>query len=353
MLVSTPENIFYLTGLADWGYFAPVMLVLPARGEPVMVTRDNKRITIDQRVTDARFEGHSDSETVADGVARVLAGRPQPRQVGVEMWSSGLPHGLARNLMAALPAARWVDVTGLVDDLRHIKSPAEQGYVREAARITDLAMTAAVETVGEGVTEAEVAAACQHAMLEAGSTFPGMGPMVRSSARLGEEHATWSDARLQAGDAVLLELSGCVARYHAPAGRLVHVGRAPDEAHAMAAVAREAFHAVLDALRDGVAARDVYAAWQAVVDRAGVGQYRRHHCGYLVGIGFPPSWLGGIRPEGLRHDSDFVIRAGMTFHAHSWLLGTGHGDFFLSNTVLLSDSGPEVLTHTPMEVMVR
>src|SRR3546814_17258378 len=88
-------------------------------------------------------------------------------------------------------------------------------------------------------------------MIEAGGTFPGFGPFIRSTRRLGEEHTTWSDAVLAEGDAVFLELSGCVGRYHAPLGRLVHVGRLPDGTAEMAAVCQEAFGAVLSALRPG------------------------------------------------------------------------------------------------------
>jgi Xaa-Pro dipeptidase len=352
LLVSTPENICYLSGLHDWGFFAPVMLVIPAEGEPVVVTRANKKVTVANQVTNARFEGHSDSETVADGVARVVMGLPVPSVVGVEMWSFGLPHGLARALETVLPPP-WVDASGLVDTIRHVMSPAERSCIRDAARITDVAMKAAVDTVHEGASEADVAAACQNAMIEAGSTFPGFGPFVRSSPRIDEEHSTWSDARLQDGDVVLFEVSGCVARYHAPVGRLVHVGHAPEAAYAMAAIARDAFDAVVDVLRDGVLAKDVYAAWQQVLDRAGLAHHQRHHCGYMVGIGMPPSWLGGIRPQGLRHDSELVVRTGMAFSVHSWLMNTGKGDFFLSNTVLLEESGPQVLTDMPMGVTVR
>src|SRR3546814_12443126 len=90
------------------------------------------------------------------------------------------------------------------------------------------------------------------------------------------------------GDAVFLVLAGCVGRYPGPLGRLVHVGRLADGTAEMAAVCQGAFGAVLAALRPGALAREVYAAWQAVVDRAGLGHYRRHHCGYAVGIGMPP-----------------------------------------------------------------
>jgi Xaa-Pro dipeptidase len=113
---------------------------------------------------------------------------------------------------------------------------------------------------------------------------------------------------------VLLELAGCVSRYHAPMGRLIHLGRICDEDAKMAEISIRAFEASLAGLRPGRKAREVYADWQAVVDDAGMPHYRRHHCGYLVGIGFPPSWTGGNQVTGLRHDSDLEIREGMTFH---------------------------------------
>src|SRR3546814_342120 len=197
-------------------------------------------------------------------------------------------------------------------------------------------------------------------MIEAGGTFPGFGPFIRSTRRLGEEHTTWSDAVLAEGDAVFLELSGCVGRYHAPLGRLVHVGRLPDGTAEMAAVCQEAFGAVLAALRPGALAREVYAAWQAVVDRAGLGHYRRHHCGYAVGIGMPPSWTGGNSVTGLRSDGDMALRSGMTFHILSWLMGAGQmgagqgrGDYFVSDTVLLGEAGAAVLPRTPTAPTVR
>lgn len=352
VLVSTPENIYYLSGLSDWGFFAPVMLVVPLEGDLVVATRDNKAATVRRQVAVAGFEGHSDSETVADAVTRVVLTQGRARdRIGLEMWSSGLSHGLASRLRALLPDATWEDASGLVDGLRAVMSPAEQDYVRRAAELTDAAMAAALDVVDVGASEAEIAAECQRVITE-GGTFPGFGPFVRSGDRLDAEHSTWTDRRLRRGDRVLFEVSGCVARYHAPVGRLVHVGHAPDGAHAMAAVAREAFAAARDALADGVPARDVYAAWHAVLDRAGLGRFHRHHCGYMVGIGMPPSWMGGTAVTGLRPDSDLVVRTGMAFSIHSWLMETGRGDFFLSNTVLLTDDGPEQLTRSPVAVAV-
>jgi Xaa-Pro dipeptidase len=344
---AAPENVFYLTGLDHWGYFAPHLLLVPAEGEPVLVTRAMERVTVEKQVAAARFRGHSDSETAADLMARVLAERRLGgRRIGLEFWTAGLSHGLAASLMAQAEG-RWEDVSGLLDRMRLVKSPAEQALMRRAAAVTDAAADAAIRAIAEGAAECEVAAECVAAMIRAGGHPPGFGPFIRPAARLGEEHTTWGAGRYRAGEPVFIELSGCVSRYHAPLGRLVQIGPVRDEDARMAEVTARAFEAAVAALRPGARAGEVYAAWQGVVDAAGLPHYRRHHCGYCVGIGQPPSWSGGNSVTGLRHDSDLEIAPGMSFHVLSWLMGTGQGDHFLSDTVLLAESGPEVLTRTP------
>jgi Xaa-Pro dipeptidase len=350
---ASPENIFYLTGLDHWGYFAPHLLIVPLDGRPVLVTRAMERVTIEKQVRAAEFRGHSDSETAADLAARALvelglAGK----RIGLEYWTSGLSHGLALRLEGQFPA-RWEDISNLVDAMRRVKSPEEQALMRRAAAVTDAAAGAAIAAIRDGAAEQEVAAECVAAMIRAGGHAPGFGPFIRPAARLGEEHTTWGDGVYRAGEPVFLELSGCISRYHAPLGRLVRVGSIKDEDAAMADVTARAFGAVVKALKPGVKARDVYAAWQAIVDEAGLSHYRRHHCGYLVGVGQPPSWTGGNSVTGLRHDSDLVIETGMSFHILSWLMGTGRGDDFVSNTVLLTEAGAEVLTRTSGGPIIR
>jgi Xaa-Pro dipeptidase len=76
LLLSAPENIFYLTGLDHWGYFAPHVVILPIEGEMVLVTRGMEKVTIANQVANARFEGHGDHESAADAVGRALAADP-------------------------------------------------------------------------------------------------------------------------------------------------------------------------------------------------------------------------------------------------------------------------------------
>jgi Xaa-Pro dipeptidase len=351
-VVATPENVFYLTGLDHWGYFAPHLLIVPLLETPILVTRAIERVTIEKQVTTAIFRGHSDAETAADVAGRVLSDlRLTNKRIGLEYWTSGLSHGLASSLKQAVPA-EWIDVSGVVDELRLVKSTAEQELLRRAATVTEAAATAAIAAIREGAAEGDVAAECLAAMARVGGHPPGFGPFIRPQSRLGEEHATWGDANLRE-ESVFLELSGCVSRYHAPIGRLVRVGRFSDKDVSMAAIAQKAFDAAVASLRPGRKAKEVYQAWQNVVDDAGLRHYRRHHCGYCVGIGIPPSWTGGNAVVGIRSDSDLIIRSGMTFHVLSWLMNTGRGNHFLSNAVLVSATGAELLTPSLPNIIMK
>jgi Xaa-Pro dipeptidase len=355
LVVSVPENIYYLTGLDHWGWFACHLLIVPVEGEPLLLARGMERATAEAMVSNARFLGHADHEDIADLAVDALAGAGLAEaRLGLEMRSLFLTPRIADAVRSGTPRAAWTDASGLVDASRRVLSRRERVHLRAAARAADAGTVAAIEAVRDGAADHAVAAECHRAMIAAGSEYPGFGPFIRPGARLAEEHTTWRGDVFRSGDAVFLEIAAAVAKYQAPMGRLVYVGRAPDGADGMAELARDGMRAIVAALRPGARAGDVYAAWHAVAAGAGLPAYHRHHCGYLVGIGFPPSWTGGSMVSGLAPGSELRIEAGMAVHAHSWFAGTGRPDFFISNTVLVEDEGAEVLTReTPETLLLR
>ena len=355
LVVSVPENIYYLTGLDHWGFFACHVLVVPVEGTLALACRAMERITVENQVGNAEFYGHADTEELSDYVLKMLADRGLSRaRLGIEKRSLFMTPRIYELIIAGAPEADWSDGSGIIDELRLVKSPLEQDYTRRAAAAADAGTLAAIDAIRDGASDYEIAAECNRAMILAGSEYPGFGPFIRPTTRLGEEHTTWRGDVFHNGDAVFLEIGGAYRKYQAPMGRLVYVGAAPKGAEESAALAIRGMQAICDALRPGATAGEVYQAWKDVADSAGLVDYHRHHCGYMVGIGFPPSWTGGSMVTSLQPGSTREIKVGMTFHAHSWFTNTDVVDYFISNTVMLTDGGAVNLTsNTPQTLIVR
>lgn len=351
LLITIPENIYYLVGLDHFGYFAFHMLVISARGDPVLVARSMEHVTIDRDVPDVRFEGYGDHDDLPRHCLDVVeSAAPGARRVGMEESSLYLISTVAHAMRDRFESV--VDASDLVTARRLVQSPPELDVTRRSAEISDAMIGAAIEAAGAGVSEREIASAAVETMMSAGGEPPAFWPFVRCTSRFNEDHTTWTDYPLRGGDALFLELSGSVGRYHAPMGRIVFVGDLPEGSEFVSEVCLEAFEAARLAAVPGTEARQVYGAWQAVLDGAGLSRYRRHHCGYATGIGFPPSWSGNGVPRALRPHSRTKLEEGMVFHLMSWMMETGVGDYFVSDPVVIGPAGAELLSVTPQGIKV-
>lgn len=340
--VASPECIYYLTGLDHLGYFSFTLLVVPVDGSPTILTREMERPTVRAQLGGCRHVAFADGADAAAVAANELAALPDG-VLGVEEGSMFFPPAIRARIAAEMPRRSVADATTLLSDLRAVKSPEEIEHVRSAATVSDEAMRAVLQTAGVGVAERDLAAAAQATMFTAGGQQPGFAPLIRPLWMLDQEHVSWGDRTLRAGDGLFVELSGCVRRYHAPLSRTIYLGSLPHGAAEAHHTALDGLAAAQRALRPGVPTGEVFAAWQRAVGGA-----RRHHCGYLVGIGFPPSWVGGGEVLGIRPGGTTLVESGMTFHLMSWV----HGHV-VSDTALVTNSATELLTTTPHSLTVR
>jgi Xaa-Pro dipeptidase len=353
LLLSSPDDIYYLTGLNHDGHFALTALIVPRSGSPLLIIREMERPTLAAQLDGCEPVTYRDDQEPGAFVVSALTRVCDGGTVGVDRRSMSLTPAVWDVLRERLPDVRWVDADEVVRALRAVKSDAELSHMQRAAAISMRAIEAAIAAAGPEISEREVAAALYRELIAAGSDQPGVVPLVRSGPTIAHEHVTWSDRRLVAGDTLFIELSAAVARYHAPLSRLVYIARAPDGIERSHAASRAGLEAIVSTLRPGARAGEVYAAWQRAINAAlGHDRHRRHHCGYVVGIGFPPSWSGSGTPVGLRDGSQMEIRAGMTFHVFSWILGQDIPDFGTSDTVVVTADGCELLTTTRRDPIV-
>ena len=352
-LITSPENIYYLIGLDHQGYFGPHILIVPRKDEMIIVARAHEVTTCERQASNATFKGYSDTEEAGQFVSNILKKMNLANaNIGIQKASLCFPPTISDSLKDNLPEVKWGDANEIVESFRIVKSPREIEYIKKAASISDKMMQTAINTAGEGTSEKEIAACIHGVMIREGGEPPGFGPFIRSAERLPYEHEIWSDRILQKADQVILEMAASFKRYHSPMGRLVYVDKAPKGTTEVEHICIEAQNETIKSMKPGASFAEVYNTWQDVVDRNGLSHYRRHHCGYSVGIAFHPSWTGGIGVVSLHDKSDLVIKSGMVFHKLSWLLGCGKGDYFVSDTVYVNENGGERLTNTSRNLSI-
>src|SRR5262249_14843022 len=134
LLVSGPENQYYLTGYETTGFHSfPQTLIFPRREPPLLVTRRLEQGNADAAYS-LRCRGYRDDEDPADALATALRDLGLADSLlGVEKATPWLIVRLYEGLRRALPTATLEDASGVVELMRAVKSPAELAYMRQAA----------------------------------------------------------------------------------------------------------------------------------------------------------------------------------------------------------------------------
>src|SRR5512132_1269107 len=160
MLVSIPENIYYLTGYDSLGYFAFQMVGVPRDGDPFMFMREIEA----DHVLDLGLISDVTTYNDRDDAIAVLRDTLDKRgflgkAIGIEKDAWFFPPGRAERMQQSFEVSELHDAAGVVEGLRMLKSDAEIAYIRRAATIADEGIRAGFAAAKPGVSEGDVAAA--------------------------------------------------------------------------------------------------------------------------------------------------------------------------------------------------
>jgi len=335
VLLSGPENIFYLVGQQTPGYYSFQSLCVPADGEPFHVLRGLEAMNARLNTYLPDILGYADDEHPAAALAAVLRERGwQGKRVGIDRNGWFLTVNLYERLVQEF--GPLLDASGLVEPLRRVKSPLEIEQMDEAGRANDEGMRAGLAATVDGATENDIAAAIMAASIKAGGEYVGMEPFVPSGPRSGIPHTTWRRRRIDPGDVAVLETAACYNRYHAALFRTVAVGVVPQLALDMYEACAEGLEVAIEKLRPGNTCADVHNAVQAVIDRHGYTAGYRKRTGYSMGISFAPDWGEG-NILSLFRGVDVPLESGMVFHVPITLREYNRFTVAVSETVMVTN----------------
>lgn len=242
------------------------------------------------------------------------------------------------------------------------KSPAELDTMREAGRITAMALRVVGDAVRPGITTAELDALAEAAIRDAGAApafkgYQGFPATLCTSVDAQVVHGIPGTRALREGEIVSVDCGAIVDGYYGDSAMTFPVGVASEEARRLMDATRRSLDAGIARCIPGMRLHDISAAVQDVAEGAGFSVVREY-VGHGIGRAMhedpqvPNYGQAGTGPTlkvGMVLAIEPMINAGradVRSLDDGWTVVTSDGSLsaHFEHTVAITEDGPRILT---------
>ncbi len=336
MIISSPSNIFYLTGCLIIPGERLLALYLNRDGSHKIFINDLFTVPEDIGVEKVRF---SDSD---DYLSILSSHIDHSTTLGVD---KNFPARFLLPLMEKKAAADYVLASDCVDNERACKDAQEQGIMRKASEINDMAMKEFIKLIKPGVTERQVAEPMEKIYRRLGADGYSFPPLVAFGKNAAEGHHTPDDTPLKDGDCVLIDVGCRKDGYCSDMTRTFFYRSVSSHAKEVYGIVLKANRAAEAMIYPGVRFCDIDRTARDVIKKAGYGKEFTHRLGHSIGI--------EVHENGDVSSSNCdEIKPGMTFSIEPGIYVEGEVGVRIEDLVLVTETGCEVLNHDTKELKI-
>ena len=355
-------NMYYLTGYDAWSfYYAQCVLVHADLDEPLCFVRA-------QDAGGAFIKTYLKKENIIiynenyihkwpkhpyDYLVQIIKERKWDKlSIGLEMDAHYFTAFCYEKIKNGLPNAKIKDSERLVNWVRLVKSEAEINYMKSAALITEKAMHTAMNVINIDVRQCDAVGEIQKSLFygteNVGGEYASITTLLPTGPGTSASHLTATQDKFKNGESTIIEISGCVKRYHAPLARTVQLGKPePKKVDAMNATI-EALNSGINVVKPGNLANDVAQEFWKVLDKYKIKKESR--TGYSIGIGYPPDW--GEHTLNIYKGDMTVLKPNVTFHMIA-VMQFGDWGVEASESIRVTENGNELLNNFPKELHIK
>lgn len=283
-------------------------------------------------------------EVVVGTVRELGATEPEVGVVGLD----ALAANLWDQLRSLLPNAEFRRCDEELGVLRRVKSAAERDAIRSACAMGRRAVSAFLDILGPGVSEAEaVAAATSEVSRSGGAVYlTAVSSGAMSWSYTSDPLPGFSGRSLADGDLVRFDLVAVLDGYLTDFGRTTVIGEPSADQRRLLDALHGGLDAAIDVIRPGIPVRDVVQAGDEALADRGVALDPGATDGMVAA--YPPHWghglgLGWERPWFIDSE-ELVIEEGMYLAIERSIVSAGVGTAAAEQDLLVGPDGPELLT---------
>ena len=299
-LITDDDNVYYLTGYYDYLHMEfgrPTILVVPRDGPSLLITPTIDLNTAQSAARVDKIAAWNDGMG-AEWRTELPAAVKGATLIGIE--PDHMP-ALVRRYVDELVGTQYlISITPILSEMRMIKSTQELQLARHAGQVANAMMDAGRAAIGDCVPEYEIAIATSQAgtrkaaeLMTAHYGDVDMSPnthflqIMASGETITKTHHRATTRIMRRGEPVFLCFCGMTNFHRFKLGfdRTFWIGEMMDPSQAAVyEVALASQQAALDALRPGVTAESVHAAYAEVIQ--GAGYEYPFRCGRATGFSF-------------------------------------------------------------------
>lgn len=353
-----PQNTFYFSGFNPVLYSHPVIVVIPAEGEAVLLVHclRAEHSRLEACVNDIRLFGAWGTQKAiapdAFGALKIICDdlKISGKRIGYE--GDFLSLRQFAQMKEKTAAKELMDVSDMLLYARMIKDEYEICMIKLAGYLTNVGMQAAIENIRD--SEIAVSVAAETAMREAwkrdlpeyemagfGNTEGGIINALWCYSLSGYRVANACDCptarKPEEGEICLPVVWAVCNGYHAENEKTVIIGALDSHYGKMYDACMEARRRTLEVMRAGVAVKEVYHAAVSAFIEAGQEDNLPGRIGHGMGQSLHET-------PSLSKNSDLILENGMVVTVEPGLCFPGWGEIRHSDTVVVRDTGVEHLT---------
>jgi Xaa-Pro dipeptidase len=345
VLVESGPSLDYYTGVRWWRSERLTGVVIPAEGDPIVVTPFFEAPSIKEMLevpAEVRTwqEDEEPLKLVADFLKeRKVAGSPIAFEETNRFW-------IEDRLKQQLPRVPIVSANPVVRAQRMIKSPTELALMQAANDIMLVSLRYAGERTREGMIPADIDAMIAAVHKKMGSAYDGGLVLIGEASAY--PHGSKQPHVVKRGDVVLLDCTGAVHGYQADISRTYVVGEPSAEQRKLWDQVHRGQQIAIAAAKVGVPAGSVDDAVRKVYESWGFGPGYRlpglsHRTGHGIGMEVH-------EPVYLVHGETTPLAPGMCFSDEPGLYIPGKFGVRLEDCWHMTEAGPKFFTQPPPSI---
>lgn len=357
---ATSGMVRYLTNWSPPMSLLPSLLVLPTEGEPVLFTHA------------AQFPGHQrelsvkdvrpDPDSASKAAELLLAGGHE--RVGL-VGRAEMPTATHEALTSRLDGVQLVDGDHILERMRSVKDAEEIELLRAGAKIADAMLYAGMITARQPhVSAHSVMLEMEHVGRRLGASFAHCWLDTGPAPRYIYHETQYLDRPIVEGDQLHTGTYVVFEGYWAHELRMGVRGKVTPELRRHFEMVLEVQQAGLEALTPGRPIRDVAHAMETLIEEFSpftrASDPFRFRQGHGLGLEYSDPLVTGAlqtdasmyhsaQPSDLQQDQ-ILVEPGMVIELHPNFNTAELGMTTIGDMVLVTDSGPEILTGFPREL---